>query len=31
MANEKIRIFLADDNREFCDTLINYLEKHNDI
>jgi two-component system response regulator (stage 0 sporulation protein A) len=31
MANDKIRIFLADDNREFCDTLINFLEKHNDI
>jgi two-component system response regulator (stage 0 sporulation protein A) len=31
MANDKIRVFLADDNREFCDTLINFLEKHNDI
>ncbi len=31
MSNERIRIFLADDNKEFCDTLINYLEKHSDL
>ncbi len=31
MTSEKIRVFLADDNREFCDTLVNYLEKNNDL
>lgn len=31
MNDEKIRILLADDNKEFCDAVTNYLEKHNDI
>jgi len=31
MNNEKITVLLADDNREFCDALTNYLEKHSDI
>ncbi|MDR1664549.1 MAG: sporulation transcription factor Spo0A [Clostridiales bacterium] len=31
MEQEKIKVLLADDNREFCDTLTNYLEKHPDI
>jgi len=31
MNEEKIKVLLADDNREFCDAIINYLEKHDDI
>ena len=31
MKERKITILLADDNKEFCDTLINYLEKHDDL
>ena len=31
MNDEKIKILLADDNKEFCDTMTNYLEKHNDL
>ena len=31
MNDRKITILLADDNKEFCDTLINYLEKHDDL
>ena len=31
MSKRKITIMLADDNKEFCDTLINYLEKHDDL
>ena len=31
MNNRKITILLADDNKEFCDALINYLEKHDDL
>jgi len=31
MSKRKISILLADDNKEFCDTLINYLEKHDDL
>ena len=31
MSERKITIMLADDNKEFLDTLINYLEKHDDL
>ena len=31
MNKRKISILLADDNKEFCDTLVNYLEKHDDL
>ena len=31
MNERKISILLADDNKEFCDTLINYLEKNDDL
>jgi len=31
MNERKITIVLADDNKEFCDTLSNYLEKHPDL
>ena len=31
MNDERISIVIADDNREFCDAITNYLEKHSDI
>ena len=31
MGQEKITLLLADDNRDFCDAIINYLSKQNDM
>ena len=31
MGEKKITVLLADDNKEFCDVIINYLEKFSDL
>lgn len=31
MENKKMRILIADDNKDFCDCLSNYISKQDDM